>query len=232
MVLSCFPFLKNIARNHNSFLTIGFISRMALQISLVMKKLLAFMMLAMLTFAFISCEKEPLQQVTPQLQEYTAPSIGEIEFRGKDCFNFRTNFEGCLGVIPLEIGGVTRWGFGAMPSPATVGEYEGYFASIILETTPPDVHNGATHYVLVHKFWMENGDYFYTEDRAVCSPATGTGATCMINDQMKIVGGTGVFENVSGKVKTHGPLTMGVPCSNPDAWGTLVLELHGHVCLN
>lgn len=188
------------------------------------------MMLTMLTVVFISCEKEQLQSVTPQLEQYTAPATGEIEFRGKDCFNFRTDFSGCLGVIPLEINGETRWGFGAMPTPATVGEYDGYFASIILETTPSG--NGATHYVLVHKFWMENGDYFYTNDKAVCSPATGIGATCMINDQMSIVGGTGVFANVSGKIKTHGPLTMGAPCSAPYSFGTLELELHGHVCLN
>lgn len=192
------------------------------------------MMLAMLTVVFISCEKDQLQSVTPHLEQYTAPATGEIEFRGKDCFNFRTDFSGCLGVIPLEINGETRWGFGAMPTPATVGEYNGQFASIILEATPSG--NGATHYVLVHKFWREDEegneiDFFYTNDKAVCSPATGIGATCMINDQMTIVGGTGVFENVSGKIKTHGPLTIGVECGGIMG-GTLELELHGHVCLN
>jgi hypothetical protein len=211
-----------------------FLSKMASQTSLVMKKLLAFMMLAMLTVVFISCEKDQLQSVTPQLEQYTAPATGEIEFRGKDCFNFRTNFSGCFGPVSLTFDGLrdVAEGVGAMPANATVGVYEGHVASVIEKITQPGYPNGATHFVLVHKFWTEDGDFFYTEDKAVCSTDPSLDGNCMINDQMTIVGGTGVFANVSGKIKTHGLFTSPASCSELGSFGTLELELHGHICLN
>lgn len=174
-------------------------------------------------FAFVpwGCEKGQLDP--------GAANGDDLDWRGKNCFNFRSNFDGCLNFVTFDVGGVTYQGFGATPAPGQVGDYQGYWASIILETVQSG--NGATHYSLIHKFQDEDGDYFYTDDRAVCSPATGTGITCLINDQMSIVGGTGKFANASGKIKTHGPLTIGDPVCPNDA-GSLSLELHGHVCLN
>lgn len=186
-----------------------------------MKTVSLFSVLALLFIALAGCEEGRVDPI---------PAIDEnLDWRGNDCFNFQSSFDGCVGFQTLEINGVTYENyFGALPAPGQVGPYEGFWASIVTQAVSGG--DGAAHYSLKHKFLDEDGDYFYTDDRAVCAPAYGA-AGCLINDQMTIVGGTGKYANISGKIKTHGPLLYGDPVC-PEAVGSLSLELHGRVCLN
>lgn len=186
-----------------------------------MKKHSFLALAALLFFVLMGCEKD---RMTP-----VSTTDENIELRSSDCFNFRSHYDGCADMIDVTVGDQTLQGFGAIPSWGSVGEYEGQWASVIVDERPSG--QGAVHYALKHIFWMDDDNYFYTSDVAVCAPARGVGATCLINDQMTIVGGKGIFESASGKIKTHGTLTFDDP-GCPNNMATLILDLHGRVCMD
>ena len=186
-----------------------------------MKKYSFLALTASLFFVIMGCEKDRIEPISTKDEN--------IELRSVDCFNFRNDFEGCADDFVVTVGDQKLEGFGAIPTPGSAGTHEGFWASAITEITPSG--KGAAHYTLKHIFWIDNDNYFYTDDRAVCAPAKGLGATCMINDQMTIVGGKGLFEFASGKIKTHGTLTFFDPTC-PDNLATLSLNLHGRICMN
>ena len=76
--------------------------------------------------------------------------------------------------------------------------------------------------MLQHAFQTPAGDYFLTQDRAVCAPAGPNPATCRVNDVLTIVGGTGIFANANGSLRNHGVIDF--------AQGTLDFSIRGRVC--
>jgi hypothetical protein len=201
----------------------------------MMKKISAFLMTALFFVLIVSCEKEQVQSVIPSVDPMDISS-GDVEFRGDDCFNFnKAKFESCFSGVYFEIGDKKYQGLGACAQEGWAGNYKGWWSSYVF-LPPTQNGKGAIHYKLVHKFWIDEFNYFYTEDRAVCAPAKGTSDVCIINDQMSIAGGVGIFANVKGKIKTHGYINYATsgcpyPCAEP-ILGLLSLELHGHVCMN
>ena len=192
-----------------------------------MKKKQLFTVLAILLgLTFMACENEGFELNNPKDQV--------LETRLDNCFNFRADLEGCLSFYHcIDTGGLAPLcGFGAPPFTGQLGPYTGEWSSVVVEIVQNDNQKGAAHYFLVHKFEIDENNYFYTEDRAICSPAVGLNATCLINNQLTIMGGAGIFANVSGKIKTHALLTLFDPVCLPDYIGSIDGTLHGRVCLN
>jgi hypothetical protein len=158
---------------------------------------------------------------------FTASTSG-IDARGQACVNVRHTGTADLGfpvIIPIDpaeplIGG------GALPAPTSIGPYEGMMSSILTSETPAG--RGAVHYTLVHYWTNGTGDAFWTEDRAVCAPVGTDPFSCLVNDRMTIVGGTGVFTNAHGRLHNRGLITITDPTGNP--FGSVEVNLNGRVC--
>jgi hypothetical protein len=125
-----------------------------------------------------------------------------------------------LGFVILPDGTA---GFGGTWTPISLGGLEGEMASVVTgQTVSGSNQQGAVHLTLKHAFRTAGGDYFMTEDRAVCAPAGANPATCRVNDALTIVSGTGVFANANGSITNHGVINF--------AAGTLEFVLHGRIC--
>lgn len=139
------------------------------------------------------------------------------------CENIR--FEGVaeLGEIEVAPGVIV---LGAFPTPTTIAGVEGLLSSIITGARPSGAKGqGAMHFTLVHTFVSTDPDRpgsFTTEDSAVAAPAGKNPATGVLNDVMRIVGGTGVFANASGIMVNHAILDL--------ANSTLTTSVHGRIC--
>ncbi len=213
-------------------------------------KLILLSFLILFILGIFSCEKDPM--ITDQETSLSSldldktPQMKQL----KDCFNFRTDGTAALGCVtitsdflPFEFPCASFSSFGAIEFPVTIGDYEGFMGSVV--TNMYQSGKGALHLNLVHYFVSEEGAW-WTEDQAVCAPTRSNPGTCLVNDVLNIVGGTGIFEGISGKFHNHGELTFGPPenCINciddpdhPDyppqvPTGELDFEIFGRICIN
>src|SRR5690606_35652461 len=83
------------------------------------------------------------------------------------CINVFAEGSGALGFVQLPNG---VQGPGADWFPVSLAHVNGEMASVLLSETISG-NGGAAHWVLQHAFRTSDGDYFITEDRAVCAPA-------------------------------------------------------------
>ncbi len=96
-------------------------------------------------------------------------------------------------------------GFGGNWFPLSLGGISGEMASVVLnQETAGQGQQGALHLTLEHAFETPNGDYFITQDRAVCAPAGPEPLRCRVNDVLTIVAGTGMFENAMARCEITG----------------------------
>ena len=136
------------------------------------------------------------------------------------CVNVEADGGAALGFVVLPDGTA---GFGGTWTPITLGGIEGEMASVVTgQTVSGSNQQGAAHLTLKHSFRTATGDYFMTEDRAVCAPAGPNPATCRVNDALTIVSGTGVFANANGSLSNHGVISF--------AAGTLEFSVRGRIC--
>lgn len=136
------------------------------------------------------------------------------------CVNVSAEGVAQLGIVTLPNG---TTGFGAIWLPITLDGLSGQMASVVTgEEVSGSAQQGARHLTLEHAFQMANGDYFLTNDRAVCAPAGPNPATCHVNDALTIVEGTGIFANANGSIRNHGTIDF--------AQGSLTFTLRGRVC--
>lgn len=138
------------------------------------------------------------------------------------CVNFAAQAVGGLGVYedPANPG---NYLFGAMPTPMTIAGLDGTLYSFVdFEYISGSRAQGAHHIVLHHHFDANDaaGSWFQTDDLATCAPRAGEG--CRVNDQMRVVDGSGVFDHAEGIVRNHGIVNI------PAGW--LDLNLSGRVC--
>jgi hypothetical protein len=175
------------------------------------------LLLAGCALAIISCEKESAG---------TIPAQETLDFRNNGqsaahCANFHHTAEAVpLGFVclpaPLNV-----CGFGATPTALTIGNISGQMSSVV--TSQTNSGNGALHFTLIHYFEADGGQgAFWTEDKAVCTPAGNNPTTCVVHDVLKIVGGTGVFANANGQMRNHGTIDF--------ANLTVGVDLRGRVC--
>jgi hypothetical protein len=138
----------------------------------------------------------------------------------ESCINVFAEGTASLGVVTLPNG---TTGFGGSWVPVTLGGISGEMASVVLtQERSGSGQQGALHLMLQHAFQTQGGDYFLTEDRAVCAPAGTNPVTCRVNDALTIVGGTGIFSNANGSLRNHGTIDF--------AQGTLDFSIRGRVC--
>lgn len=146
----------------------------------------------------------------------------------------------CMNVeLTLEHAPLGAWVFngqpvgGGQPVPVTMGNVEGWLASILLGD--PDAatkgNSGTAQWALTHIFFTseptvdvgtwpfptpsvdlsQQTDWFMTDDRAVCADAGRGPFVCRVNDRMPIVEGTGIFQNAEGFLHNHGWITLTQP---------------------
>lgn len=136
------------------------------------------------------------------------------------CVNVQAEGTAALGLVMLPNG---TTGFGGSWTPISLGGISGQMASVVLnQHGSGQSQDGAQHLMLQHAFQTPAGDYFLTEDRAVCAPAGPSPATCRVNDVLTIVGGTGIFANATGSLRNHGVIDFGQ--------GMLDFSMRGRVC--
>lgn len=180
--------------------------------------------LLLLPLALIACDS-----AAPLGETATAPTY---DARSADrCVNVRHAGLAELGA-PVLMPVPPFGGAGGLPTPTEIGPYSGLFSSIL--TDEQRMGNGAVMYHLVHYFDDAAGNAFWTDDRAVCSPVQNDPATCLVNDRLTVVGGTGDFENASGFLHNRGLITLTDPVFDPGTgittFGSLEVNLHGRVC--
>jgi hypothetical protein len=148
----------------------------------------------------------------------TAQSRGPQPF--ERCLNVEAEDIATLGIVTLPDG---TTGFGGVWTPMTLGTLSGEMASVLVgQETSGSKEQGASHLRLKHAFRTASGDYFMTEDRAVCAPAGTDPQTCRVNDVLTIVSGTGVFSNANGTLRNHGTADF--------VAGTLAFSIRGRIC--
>lgn len=164
------------------------------------------------------CEGGARAPVAPaSVQSDAAVVTGQPASR---CVNVSADGTAPLGFAVLPDGTA---GFGADWSAVTLGGIEGEMASaVISQEASGSRGQGAVHLILKHAFRTSLGDYFITEDKAVCAPAGPNPATCRVNDVLTLVSGTGIFSNASGSLRNHGTLDFFA--------GTLDFSLRGRIC--
>lgn len=155
------------------------------------------------------------------------PPADALAQSGDRCMNVAWKGEGYLGPgtsTPLPAGP----SFGLLPTPATMGPYEGMLSSAVIE----EYHggNGATHIVLSHLFDDGEGNTFWTDDQATCAASDNDPSTCRVNDVMTVVGGTGDFEGAEGQLRNHGWITFFGAPDEAGRFGTLALNVRGRIC--
>jgi hypothetical protein len=123
----------------------------------------------------------------------------------------------CINVAGEFIGVLTATGAAGV----TTGDLAGSATSTVVEITTSGVSgDGTLHYRLVHVFVTAYGE-LHTEDEAVLTPI-GAGLL-RVNDRLEVVGGTGIYENATGLLHTHGIADLNA--------GTLILRYEGRVCV-
>ncbi|MEO5720246.1 MAG: hypothetical protein ABIR71_02100 [Chthoniobacterales bacterium] len=136
------------------------------------------------------------------------------------CQNVFANGVSALGLVEISPG---VFGFGAQPTPTTLGNVPGMLMSII--TSMSASGQGAQHFTLQHRFDSTDParpGTFITEDRAVCGPAGSDPNVCRVNDVLSIVSGTGIFANADGKLHNNGIIDL--------AAQTVSFSLRGRMC--
>ncbi|HLT46538.1 MAG TPA: hypothetical protein VK002_04860 [Rubricoccaceae bacterium] len=183
----------------------------------------SFLGAVLLAAALIGCDAAPLGDTAS-----ASPSDARPADR---CMNVRHAGLAQLGapvLIPVD----PYAGSGALPTPTQLGPYDGLLSSIL--TDEVQMGNGAIKYRLVHYFEDGAGNAFWTDDHAVCSPVGNDPATCLVNDRLTVVGGTGDFGNAEGFLHNRGLITLTEPVYDPDTgittFGTLEIDLHGRIC--
>jgi hypothetical protein len=165
-----------------------------------------------------SCEKEKAGPAPAGEEALDFRNNGQSAAR---CVNFHHTAEAVpLGFVclpaPLNV-----CGFGATPSAVSIGDISGLLSSVV--TSQTNSGNGALHFSLIHYFEADGGQgAFWTEDKAVCTPAGNDPTTCVVHDVLQIVGGTGVFANAGGQMRNHGTIDF--------VNLTLSVDLRGRVC--
>lgn len=156
---------------------------------------------------------EPFVRVGPQ----AATRAGLV------CASVALEGTGALGFIPAGYEGAGS--LGALPAPTTFAGIPGTLHSYVTsDLTPVGAHaQGATHITLRHIFTSASGS-FYTDDLAVCGPIPGGPGTCRLSDQMTIAGGTGAFEDATGKLHNRGVLDFNIFRLTFHATGTICGE--------
>lgn len=101
----------------------------------------------------------------------------------------------------------------------------------ILLGPPVEGDDGTLHAVTSHTFVFNDEDSFTTIDRAVLEPA-GPPGLFRLNSSMRIISGTGVFEDARGRLHAHGQVDffdedngIGFPC-----FGEASFDIRGVVC--
>jgi hypothetical protein len=141
------------------------------------------------------------------------------------CVNVAVETSGALGLWMHD--GATV--FGLVPGPVVLGGVAGLMGSFVHgETISGSKGQGAHHIVLSHVFTADDGlGSFLTQDKASCAPGDNNPATCIVNDHMTIVSGTGRYANARGMLQNHGLITF---TSTAPPAGTLDLSVRGRVC--
>ena len=136
------------------------------------------------------------------------------------CVNVAADGTAPLGIVVLPNGTA---GFGGVWSPISLGGINGEMASVVVDQqSSGGSEQGAQHLTLQHAFRTASGDYFLTDDRAVCAPAGPSPATCQVNDVLAITDGVGIFAHPNGELRNHGTIDFGQ--------GTLSFSIRGRVC--
>jgi hypothetical protein len=133
---------------------------------------------------------------------------------GNHCENFTLEVDAEVGL--WEFNGQTV--SGGKPTTNTFAGVTGQLGSIITGQTQT---GRATHVTLMHVFLSDAGTFF-TEDRAICAQAGNDPTSCLINDDLRILGGTGVFEDVSGFMHNNSRFDF--------VAGTLTGTARGRIC--
>lgn len=141
------------------------------------------------------------------------------------CVNVAVETSGALGLWVHD--GATV--FGLVPAPVALGGVAGMMGSFVHnESVSGSKGQGAHHIVLSHVFTAADGlGSFLTQDQASCAPGDNNPATCIVNDHMTIVSGTGRYANARGMLQNHGLITF--TSAAPPA-GTLDLAVRGRIC--
>jgi len=79
--------------------------------------------------------------------------------------------------------------------------------------------NGAISVSMRHRYVID-GSALDTEDRGVLSPMDPP--VYWFNNRLEVVGGTGIFSDASGMIRSHGTVNMGS--------GAIELAYHGRIC--
>ena len=167
----------------------------------------------------VACEQVSTTPVAPAALAFGSAQASASRSSDR-CVNVEADGNATLGLVTLPDG---TTGFGGTWTPIALGGIEGEMASVVTEQTVSGANQqGAVHLTLKHAFRTAGGDYFMTEDRAVCAPAGPNPATCRVNDVMTIVSGTGVFTNANGSMSNHGVINF--------AAGTLEFSARGRIC--
>ena len=138
------------------------------------------------------------------------------------CINVAAEGTALFGPVQLPNGTA---GFGALAVPVTMGDFTGALMAVVVsEEISGSGQQGALHVILQHAFQISGagGDYFVTQDRAVCAPAGTDPLTCRINDVLTITGGMGIFSNANGSLRNHATVDF--------AQGTMEFSTRGRVC--
>ncbi len=174
-------------------------------------KIFLLAVLALLIVGLYSCEEDSLiaddELMFQEAQERAKPV--------RNCFNLRIQEEdielGCACISsPYDCPVTVRdqCNFGIMSFPMTLGEHEGIMRCIMTWSNQDQgtiLTGGSIKMKLCHQFVKNNGSAFWTEDQAVCSPGTDP-TCCNMRDAIRIIGGCGDFEGITGKLQMKGVL--------------------------
>lgn len=142
---------------------------------------------------------------------------------------------------------------GGVPGEIRIGNQSGWIASLL--TSDPNATRGQSStaaYTLIHVFTTEaptlapvevapgvfvpfpaistppGGDWFLTDDNAVCAAAGTDPLVCRLNNRMRVIAGSGTYANANGFLHNHGTITL--PPDFPASNGTGEFHLRGRVC--
>ena len=104
-----------------------------------------------------------------------------------------------IGLVNISIRGVQ------MQADVVVDIIDSYFSD-----------DGVLHGISTHTFFFGNGNTFTTEDRVVADP-TSTPGLYRLNEKLRVVSGTGIFQDAVGNLTVHGWLEF---ISDTDALAT------------
>jgi hypothetical protein len=184
---------------------------------------------------------------TPSAPEIAVDTAVLAAARSADrCVNVDTEIDATLGLWMLDGEPVG----GGVPLQVELGGISGWIASLLeTPTKPPQGRSGTVHWELTHFFFTtapqvvdlgggvsvqaidtgDLGDWFMTDDSAVCADAGGGPLVCRVNDRMPIVAGGGIFTDAGGYLHNHGWITVTDPATGS---GTGDFHARGRICGN